>query len=301
MSTRILTVDDEPDVLATYQMWLEEDGYEVRTASKGSDALEVVKAWSPHVVLLDQKLEGGGGRDVGLSLIRRIIDLNPACRVLMVTAYATSEAIERAFREGADDYLEKRSTLEALLRIKVRQAAQASARAMDDGAAAEAALRGAWARAQVETDAQRKGALLEESLRRLLESVPGFTHARTNVANHLEELDVFVANRSTDPILARQGDFVVVECKNWKDKQVGTEVIDRLRGKVEKRFGRSRLGICVAPGGFAATARAEAYADRKGELLLLLLDKADLEAWIAARDRAGWLVGKIQDAVVRGS
>ena len=52
-------------------------------------------------------------------------------------------------------------------------------------------------------------------------------------------------------------------------------------------------------GGYSATAKEEARSIRDGDVLLLLLDAADVEAWIAAADRAAWLVARIQEAVVR--
>lgn len=208
MSIRVLAVDDEEPIVETYRMWLEEEGYQVRGASNGPQALHLVTTWQPHVVLLDQRLEGSSSRDAGLSLIRQIGERHPPTRVIVITAYASAAAVARAFAEGVDDYLEKRSeVLEHLLRIKVRHAAHAAERAMEgaDLTARESALHEAWNAARSEADPQRKGALLEDTVRRLMESLPGLTHARTNAANELEEIDVIVANRSPDPLLSRQG------------------------------------------------------------------------------------------------
>lgn len=300
MSARVLVVDDDADWIATYQLWLEEEGHQVRGAATAADARRAVAEWRPHVVLVDQRLEGGGGRDVGLSLLRQLADLFPPAQLVVVTAYATREAVERAFREGASDYLEKREILEPLLRIKVRAAARLAARSVDDESAEaqRERLRDAWQAARTEPNAQIKGRRLEETVRILLERVPGFTHARTNLASEAEEIDVIAANRSLDPILRSQGDFVVVECKNWSTS-VGVEVISRLRDKVVKRFGRARLGICVSMGGFTAPARAEVLNERRGEVLLLLLDAHDIAAWIEA-DPVEWLVMRIESAVVAG-
>jgi len=66
----------------------------------------------PHVaidvVLLDQRLRGRGDiEESGLDLISQAQSLAPFAKMIIVTAYATSDAIERAFEFGIYDYLVK--------------------------------------------------------------------------------------------------------------------------------------------------------------------------------------------------
>lgn len=293
---RVLVVDDESDWVETYRLWLEPDGYEVRGASTIDEALTTAAQWRPHVVLVDQKLEGGGGRDLGLSVIDRLARAEPYTRLVLVTAYATREAVERAFRSGASDYLEKGPILEPLLRIKVRQLATDAERALGFRDR-EAELRAEWSRARTSPSSQEKGAALERTVRWLFESIPGLNHARTNVQNETEEIDVLVMNQSSHELLRRQGDVFVIECKNWTSR-VGTDVLTRLQAKVTRRYGRSRLGVCVALGGFADTVRTDLLAERRGDVLYLLLDADDLQAWIDAPDRQTWFVGRLERSIV---
>jgi CheY-like chemotaxis protein len=296
MSRRVLVVDDEEDWVETYRAWLEPDGFEVRGARTVEDGLAEAARWRPHVILVDQKLEGGGGRDLGLSAIERLARMEPYTRLILVTAYATREAVERAFRAGASDYLEKGPILEPLVRIKVRQLAQDAAAALGSPER-EAELRADWQLARTSTNSQQKGAALERVIRWLFESVPGLHHARTNLANETEEIDVLVMNQSTHELLRRQGDVFVVECKNWTGR-VGTEVFSRLRDKVTNRYGRARFGVCVALGGFADTVGTALLTERRGDVLYLLLDARALQAWIDAPDRQRWLIERIERAIV---
>ncbi len=206
MKGRVLVVDDESDWIETFAQWLEPEGYAVRGVRTGEEARTEVLDWSPHVLLVDQKLEGPGGRGLGLSLIGRLLAEQPTAQAVLVTGFASSEAITRAFSAGASDYFEKNRLLESRLRAKlpVLVAASEHARGELDVEEAEALLRAAWARAQRETHSQRKGAALEEAVQRLFSSVPGFTHTRTNASNATEEIDVLVTNRSSDPLLQRQ-------------------------------------------------------------------------------------------------
>jgi CheY-like chemotaxis protein len=102
---RVLVVDDEPDVADAYAVWLE-DGYEVRTATSGQQALELVDP-GVDVVLLDRRMPGLSGDEVLERLSER--DLDP--RVAMVTAVDPDfDIVEMPF----DTYLTKPVTSDDL-------------------------------------------------------------------------------------------------------------------------------------------------------------------------------------------
>jgi DNA-binding response OmpR family regulator len=91
-----LAVDDEPRVTQAFALWL--DGYEVRTAQSGEEALEMLEG--VDVVLLDRKMPGMDGSEV-LEVIR---ERGYDCRVAMVTGVSPElDVADMAF----DDYLEK--------------------------------------------------------------------------------------------------------------------------------------------------------------------------------------------------
>lgn len=58
---KVMLVDDEPDILETVQYALEREGYEVVTATTGIEALGVVRANEPDLLLLDVMLPGENG------------------------------------------------------------------------------------------------------------------------------------------------------------------------------------------------------------------------------------------------
>jgi len=57
----ILIVDDEPDILATLQFRVEQEGFDVRVARDGVTALEQVRESPPHLIILDVMLPGENG------------------------------------------------------------------------------------------------------------------------------------------------------------------------------------------------------------------------------------------------
>jgi DNA-binding response OmpR family regulator len=103
--TSVLVVDDDPDVcdLVTYK--LEQSGFEVRRACDGDAALREVAQRVPDLVLLDIMMPGISGLEV-LELWRSD-QATAAIPVVMLTAKAQENDVERGFQLGADDYVVK--------------------------------------------------------------------------------------------------------------------------------------------------------------------------------------------------
>ena len=64
MSYRILLVDDEPHVIRILRLTLEREGYQVRTANDGNEALGVMADYQPHVMISDIQMAGMDGQEL---------------------------------------------------------------------------------------------------------------------------------------------------------------------------------------------------------------------------------------------
>lgn len=105
MSKEILIVDDEPGVVAAIQFLMEQQGYTVRVAARGEDALDLIYEYTPDLVLLDIMLPGMSGWEV-CELIR----LNPDFRnvkIVFLTARGDEAEIARGLALGANAYITK--------------------------------------------------------------------------------------------------------------------------------------------------------------------------------------------------
>jgi CheY-like chemotaxis protein len=67
---RILVVEDDPDIVDYYSFFLEDEGYEVRSASRCSSAREMIPDFQPEVVLIDALLPGRSGLELLVALRR---------------------------------------------------------------------------------------------------------------------------------------------------------------------------------------------------------------------------------------
>jgi len=113
---KILVVDDEPALLALLQDALIEWGYQVRHASTGAEAIEMLRSELFDAALIDIRMPDM----TGLDLLREIKRQDSSAEVVMMTGYpAISSAIE-ALREGAYDYLSKPLILDELRHLMAR-------------------------------------------------------------------------------------------------------------------------------------------------------------------------------------
>jgi len=112
---RILLVDDEMSIRRALRPPLMELGFQVAEASRGEEALLLLRADSFDAVLLDINMPGIGG----IETLRRIRTFQPRVPILMLTVRDSEENKVEALELGADDYVTKPfSTRELIARIR---------------------------------------------------------------------------------------------------------------------------------------------------------------------------------------
>ncbi|MBR5821112.1 MAG: response regulator transcription factor [Alistipes sp.] len=105
MSHRILLVDDELDILEFVGYNLQREGYDIRTATNGAEALEVAASFRPHLILLDRMMPVMDGVETC-----RALRQDPTLRrthIVFLSALGEEDDQLTGFDAGADDYLPK--------------------------------------------------------------------------------------------------------------------------------------------------------------------------------------------------
>ena len=100
---RILLIDDDPFILTMLSAWLEDANYEVKTIENGTDALEELPIFKPHLVITDLRLEGMDG----ITLVKEIQKYNHILPVIMLSGSADISDAIRADRQGIFEFLTK--------------------------------------------------------------------------------------------------------------------------------------------------------------------------------------------------
>jgi two-component system KDP operon response regulator KdpE len=112
----ILVVDDEPQITRVLKTTLSSQGYGVRTAADGEDALNEMKSWAPDLIITDLRMPNMDG----LELCRRVrTDSSVPIIVLSVKGEETIKV--EALDAGADDYITKPFSINELM-ARVRAA-----------------------------------------------------------------------------------------------------------------------------------------------------------------------------------
>ena len=107
---RVLVADDDEGVTSVVARTLTREGYDVRTASDGDQAVHAMREWAPDAIVLDVLMPG---RD-GLAVCRQVRSERPDIGILMLTAKDGAGDQIVGLDAGADDYLVKPFSLQVL-------------------------------------------------------------------------------------------------------------------------------------------------------------------------------------------
>src|SRR5499426_4739790 len=108
--SRVLVLDDEPDMVENCARILKRAGYQCLTSTDPQRALALVESERPDLLLTDLKMPGIDGMEV----LRRAREMDPALPVILITAFASIESAVAAIKDGAFDYLPKNFSVDAL-------------------------------------------------------------------------------------------------------------------------------------------------------------------------------------------
>src|ERR1700681_2296276 len=117
----ILVVDDESQITRVLRTSLSSHGYDIRVANDGETALEIMKDWSPDLVITDLAMPNMDG----LELCRRL-RAKTQIPIIVLSVRGEERTKVKALDAGADDYLTKPFGMEELLariRVSLRHAA----------------------------------------------------------------------------------------------------------------------------------------------------------------------------------
>lgn len=105
MSYTILIADDEPNILISLEFLMKREGYTVKLARDGQEAVDGIVEHRPHLVLLDVMMPKKSGFDV-CQEIRSIDTLKDTC-ILMLTAKGRDTDVAKGLALGANAYMTK--------------------------------------------------------------------------------------------------------------------------------------------------------------------------------------------------
>ena len=117
MSKKILIADDEPNIVTALEFLLQRNGYEVHVARDGEEALKLVEAIHPDLVLLDVMMPIKSGYEVCMRMRER--EDWRHIKIIMLSAKGRDAEVNKGLSLGADVYITKPfSTRELMAKIQ---------------------------------------------------------------------------------------------------------------------------------------------------------------------------------------
>ncbi len=111
MKDKMLVIDDEAGIRSSLKGILEDEGYQIKTAGTGEDALHLLRTNNFDLILLDIWLPEMNG----IELLKEIKKMDENAQVVMISGHGTIETAVRAIKLGAYDFLEKPLSLEKVV------------------------------------------------------------------------------------------------------------------------------------------------------------------------------------------
>lgn len=262
VSVSVLVVDDEELLVRSCARILEHEGFHVRTASRGREALELAARHKPDIVLTDLMLPDLDG----LELLREVRRLDPEVLVIMITGFATVESSVAAIKAGAYDYIPKPFTA-TQLQILVGRAARQISLVRDNKR-----LR----------DQLRERHLLDgiigtsEPMRRLSELVQrvASTEASVFITGESGTGKELIARALHNQSRRSKGPFVAVNCAAFPDTLLESELFGHEKGAFTGAEETRRGLMEVASGGtFFLDEISEMPLDLQAKLLRVLQER----------------------------
>ncbi len=113
---RLLVVDDEESICFSMSEYFSLHGYKVDTASDAEEAVRLVESTPYNVIIQDLRLGTTRNPD-GLEIIKLAHQRSPETRIIVLTAYGSTEMEDEALRCGANAFLRKPKPLSQVAQV----------------------------------------------------------------------------------------------------------------------------------------------------------------------------------------
>ena len=109
-STKVLPIDDDEWIRDSLSLFFEGEGCHLEALETAEEGMEALKKQDYDIIIADYKLPGMDG----LEFLRRIQESHPDVMKILITAYVSEEVVSEAKRLGAQDFIHKPFTSEAV-------------------------------------------------------------------------------------------------------------------------------------------------------------------------------------------
>lgn len=114
----VIVIDDDPEMLVSFQTIFENTGFNLVTANSGLKALEIARKQEFHIAFIDLFMPEMDG----LETLKEMKKLNPELIAVMISGFRNEDMLEKALKAGAYDYLYKPLDVQDIFGITLKLA-----------------------------------------------------------------------------------------------------------------------------------------------------------------------------------
>ena len=230
----VLIIDDEKNIRATMSLCLEQMGCAVTAVSTPEAASAAVRQQSYDLAFLDLRL----GEANGLDLIPKLLSLDPALQVIVITAYATIDTAVDAIKRGAADYLPKPFTPQQIRHVVDQSLKQRDLKTRVSDL--EGRLQEAAPAIDLETESPKIRSIIDVAAKAAGSDVPVLLRGESGTGKSVLARTI----HSMSPRKAHP--FVVVNCPTLSEDLLASELFGHAKGAftgaVRDQAGRVEAG-----------------------------------------------------------
>lgn len=252
--SRIMVIEDEPNIREVLKILLEGEGYEVICAANGSEGIEWLNKEIFDLIITDIKMPGIDG----FGVLKKAQEISPETLVIMITAFGTTESAIEAMKFGAYDYIHKPFKIDEI-RLVVRKAIE------------KHNLRGEVSvlREKIKTTYELGNIFFKSpKMQELIRIIPRITQSNSNVLITGESGTgkEFVATAIHNLSPRKDKSFVAINCAAFPEGLLESELFGHMRGAFTGAVQNKKGLFEIADGGTI-------FLDEIGEMPLNLQSK----------------------------
>ena len=298
MKHTILIIDDENIQANSLQKVFKKErpNYFVKIATNEADIKNHIENLYFNIAIVDLRMDNFSIN--GFDIIKEIISINPFAKIIIQSAYIPeyNEDINEVFASGKISAVLDKDKFDIFSKNILRETDKIIQQFENNPIINQKSLESLYAEAKNETDTYQKGERFEQFISILFAQM-GFTHILKRVKDKsLNEVDLIIRNEINDIFFQKFSPYILVECKNTKEKVDKNNFIQFLH-KVDNTNGLSNLGILITSSSIKRNTYIEAVRTSKSFVKIIFISNIEIKKLIYSKDMLEELKSIIDEQV----
>ena len=299
MNKNILIIDDEKIQVAGLKRILSKKigDSNIFGASDETEILQIIESKFYNLAIVDLRMDEY--QYDGTDIIEKIIQYNPFCKIIIVSAYISEfiPKINNLLKTGQIIAVSEKKAIETWSDELAKIINDYFDHISETPSELNSVLMNYYSDAKNTTDTYIKGKKFEYFVIALLGFI-GYKEIRTRVIDKSRnEVDLIVRNEIDDTFLNKFGKYILVECKNYPETGVGKNEFIQFFSKLENTNGLAQLGILFTAGHIAKTTYSEAMRTSTKSHKIIFISNPEIYRLINAENIKGELKKIIDEQV----